>query len=585
MKHQSSLLLLKSLSNRYYSFKQALEPISLLLSSHRRNYSLLLSSNVFVVDKFCHSRAQFSNHKNISTDSNPTGKSFVTEKGATPTVAIMPAPSPKNKRKQDSKDNWYSNKQKKKLQKQQQQASSNLDDESSASSSGKNKYSRRALTDKEMSEQKPHPGSFACLDMRNLYGYPEVLNDDDIVDDGSSKLPKRKVVLLIAYLGQNYVGFQINEGQRTVQAELEYAFYKSGFLSIQNFGFPMKYGWATSARTDKGVHACAQVCNVKIRYSDSLGDVRDKINQYLPSDIVILDIVQTSKNFNAKTARNKVKYQYMLPSFVLQDSATLKDLFLQHTTTNPDTNGTKFSPLTSEEANKLYSIFKTYRASADQINNLKDALKSFEGTHCFHNYTRGRDYDDKSASRFIISFEVGETVISEQDGMEWVPTHVTGQSFLLNQIRKMISMAIDVARGFIITGTSTNFENRNDFIMESFSKNKMQIDIAPAQGLFLEMSYFDFYNQRSKGNKLDWSPSSATADSEAVARWKHFKEHMVLPQIMKEEGMDYNFINYMYIHEFRHSYYKIINNLQQQEQNTLEEAGDICNEKSSAYEG
>ncbi len=153
--------------------------------------------------------------------------------------------------------------------------------------------------------------------------------------------------------------------------------------------------------------------------------------------------------------------------------AKLKDLFLKHTSAARDANGVNFSPLTSDEADKLYSIFKSYRASAKDIDNLKDALRAFEGTHCFHNYTRGRDYDNKSSSRYIISFEVQDPIISEHDGMEWIPTHVTGQSFLLNQIRKMISMAIDVARQFVFKEASTDVEHGcNDIIQDSFLKKK-----------------------------------------------------------------------------------------------------------------
>jgi tRNA U38,U39,U40 pseudouridine synthase TruA len=55
----------------------------------------------------------------------------------------------------------------------------------------------------------------------------------------------------------------------------------------------------------------------------------------------------------------------------------------------PDANGENFSPLMSEEADKLFSIFECYHASAKEIDNLKDALRAFEGMHCFHNYTRG----------------------------------------------------------------------------------------------------------------------------------------------------------------------------------------------------
>ncbi len=130
--------------------------------------------------------------------------------------------------------------------------------------------------------------------------------------------------------------------------------------------------------------------------------------------------------------------------------------------------------------------------------------------HYFHNYTRGRNYDDKSSSHYIMSFEVQDPIISEHDGMEWIPTHVTGQSFLLNQIRKMISMAIDVARQFVFKEASTDVEDRcNDIIQDSFLKKKMQIDVAPAQGLFLEMSYFDFYNLRGNISKLDWLTTDA----------------------------------------------------------------------------
>jgi tRNA pseudouridine(38-40) synthase len=147
----------------------------------------------------------------------------------------------------------------------------------------------------------------------------------------------------------------------------------------------------------------------------------------------------------------------MLPSFVLQDPAELKDLFLKHT--SADANGANFSPLTSDEADKLYSIFKSYHASAKEIDNLKDALRAFERKHCFHNYTRGRDYDGKSSSRYIISFEVQDPIISEHDGIEWIPTHVTGQSFLLNQICKMICMTIDLARQFVFEEASTDVEH------------------------------------------------------------------------------------------------------------------------------
>lgn len=50
-----------------------------------------------------------------------------------------------------------------------------------------------------------------------------------------------------------------NEGARTVEAELELALYLAGVVSKDNFGNLRKVSWTRSGRTDKGVHAAAQV--------------------------------------------------------------------------------------------------------------------------------------------------------------------------------------------------------------------------------------------------------------------------------------------------------------------------------------
>lgn len=44
-----------------------------------------------------------------------------------------------------------------------------------------------------------------------------------------------------------------------MEAELELALYLAGAMSKDNFGNPRKVSWSRSGRTDKGVHAAAQV--------------------------------------------------------------------------------------------------------------------------------------------------------------------------------------------------------------------------------------------------------------------------------------------------------------------------------------
>lgn len=50
-----------------------------------------------------------------------------------------------------------------------------------------------------------------------------------------------------------------NEGAVSVEAEVELALYLSGGISKDNFGNLRKVSWSRAGRTDKGVHAAAQV--------------------------------------------------------------------------------------------------------------------------------------------------------------------------------------------------------------------------------------------------------------------------------------------------------------------------------------
>lgn len=71
-------------------------------------------------------------------------------------------------------------------------------------------------------------------------------------------------------------------------------------------------------------------------------------------------------------------------------------------------------------------------------------LKTYEGTHNFHNFTTRTKAEDPAAKRYIISFEAKTTVIV--DGIEFVKCEVLGQSFMLHQIRKMIGLAVAIMR-------------------------------------------------------------------------------------------------------------------------------------------
>ena len=566
-----------------------------------------------------------------------------------------------NKQRKPSK--WKAMKQKKKEQKRKKYAASNRDTDTTTTTTTGDSANNDASKKKpkfnnwkkgyDEGSVSPHDGSFAHPEMQKLFHVEiGVDNDDDYLSKDNKtdetrensgadqtknskeaassevaatgeeataitttpadtdKVPKRKLAFLVSFLGSNYSGFQINSLTKSLHSEIELGLYRAGLISKSNFGHPSKYSWSNSARTDKGVHAAAQVCSFKgeMIYHHEIDDfqkqldaMREKVNQCLPDDVRILDFERVTRTFCARTSRDKVRYQYMIPAFMFCSQDEARKAFAAD---GVDTVSLIDRKLTPMEASKLVqddispdvlsaarAELLKYRVSPETLQRLSDGLKLFEGTHSFHNYTRRIGADNASATRYIIKFAPLEPVLvpgnsAEQPEMQWVPVQVTGQSFLLNQIRKMISAAVDHARGVVST----------ERITQSMRKDcRMKVNVAPAQGLFLDRSFFELYNKHKvknapkHGNQpelemLDWveedgeempaagktcnfflgfketatvfliastkQPNDLThiylLPLSTVRRIEDFKHQKIIPHIVQEEALEGNFVKYLY---------------------------------------
>ena len=115
-----------------------------------------------------------------------------------------------------------------------------------------------------------------------------------------------RVALKIGYLGTNYHGFQIQPQAelQTVEGELLKALKRLGVLEDRKAA---EYSYA--GRTDKGVHALAQVVSFD---STNQKMTPRMINSMLPDDIWALAIAKPHASFNARKEAISREYRYFL---------------------------------------------------------------------------------------------------------------------------------------------------------------------------------------------------------------------------------------------------------------------------------
>ncbi|KZF21584.1 tRNA pseudouridine synthase-like protein [Xylona heveae TC161] len=169
---------------------------------------------------------------------------------------------------------------------------------------------------------------------------------------------------------------------------------------------------------------------------------------------------------------------------------------------------------------------KAYRIDPVRLQRVRDAFGAYVGTRNYHNFTIQKTFKDASAKRVIKSFVVGEKPIII-NGTEWLSLKVHGQSFMMHQIRKMVSMATFVVR------SGCPIER----IQESMGPEIFNIPKAPGLGLLLERPIFDSYNEKiAKGferRPIDFSKYNNEIEE--------FKQREIYERIFREEVQDNQF--------------------------------------------
>lgn len=241
--------------------------------------------------------------------------------------------------------------------------------------------------------------------------------------------------LKIQYDGTRYHGWQRQkEGGDTIQGRIENVLSK-----IE--GKPMEIHGA--GRTDAGVHARCQVANVHLNREWATEDIKQKLNEYLPEDIRILEVERAGERFHSRLNATGKVYEYHL---IKVDQY---DVFSR-----------KYSWQMQQELD---------------VEKMREAAQLLLGNHDFKGFCT-KASKKKSTIRRIDNIEIRET---PKD----IFLRFEGNGFLYNMVRILAGTLVEIGAGV----------RAAESILEILEKGERKLagETAPAQGLTLVKVKYD----------------------------------------------------------------------------------------------
>ena len=209
----------------------------------------------------------------------------------------------------------------------------------------------------------------------------------------------RNLKMSIQYDGARYKGWQKQkENSPTIQEKVESVLSKMTGEEIQVIG---------CGRTDSGVHAENYIANFHTNSNMSIDQMLNYLYEYLPEDIVVKTIKDTTERFHARYNVKSKTYVYRIYN------DRFRDVFKR-----------KYSYHTNEKLN---------------LEDMKKATEVLIGTHDFQSFTSLKS-NSKSTVRTINYIN-----ITENEGI--IEIEVNGNGFLWNMVRIIVGTLLEVGTG------------------------------------------------------------------------------------------------------------------------------------------
>ena len=328
-------------------------------------------------------------------------------------------------------------------------------------------------------------------------------------------------------------------------------------LENQNGDWQNKNSWKRASRTDKGVHALQNVISLKVQLptESNIESIPTFLAPHLPPDIRVFSSIPVTNSFNSYEDCTSRTYCYILPTYALLGKHRKKDFSkriialcstadheaidspsenietevcikknivdkpkgegqteVQKSSTSSCSRNAeahmyikrilRLQPKHFDHIEELFNmpieeIIDQERESSEfraLLSKAQRLLGVFLGTNSFHNFTPKKASDDPSCMRYISESTISRVSLGEGKSHECLLVRISGQSFMLNQIRKMVSAVL------CIINEDLNEEYLSTLLRKDFAHD---IPMLPANGLFLRSLSFDRYNSKLERIKLE----------------------------------------------------------------------------------
>lgn len=211
---------------------------------------------------------------------------------------------------------------------------------------------------------------------------------------------KRKILLLVAYDGTEFHGWQEQPGLRTVQGVLEQAIRRVVRHQVELTG---------SGRTDAGVHAAGHVSHFVTTCELDTGKMKHAIGARLAKDMSIVALRDVHLKFNARYAALSKLYRYRI-------------------------HNTPGRPVERQAQRYTYHFWHPL-----DLERMREAARHFLGE---------RDFAAMAAAGMVRESTIRTVLRCDLERhLDEIRIDVEGKGFLYRQVRNMVGTLVSVGRG------------------------------------------------------------------------------------------------------------------------------------------